>query len=391
MLLIINSGSSSIKFRLYKEENLEAICEGITERIGLDGHFKMIYKSEKYSFDIAIPFHLDGVKIILNQLEAKKIINNRNDIKSVGFRVVHGGDMINKPVMINHEVKDIIRKMIILAPLHNPGVLVAIEAFEKQLSKTKMVACFDTSFHQTIPMLNFLYPLPYEIYKENGVRKYGFHGLSYNYITEKMADILKKPISDLNLIICHLGNGASVCVVKKGKSLDTTMGLTPLAGLMMGTRSGDIDPSIIEYLMKTLKKDISEITDLLNKKSGLIGLSQLSSDMRDIEEIMKTNPQAKLAFDKYCQIITNFVVQYANKLSGKIDAIVFTAGIGENSDLVRQKVIDEMPLLNLEIDQNKNVQNYSDYKLISTSKSRFPIYVVRTNEELLIAKQTKKI
>ncbi|WP_338983735.1 acetate/propionate family kinase [Spiroplasma endosymbiont of Othius punctulatus] len=393
MILIINSGSSSIKFRLYDIQDKNKpkdILEGLAERIGVDGFWSFKYDSTKHEFNDKLPNHKVALKLILDKLIEMKIIENYNDIEGVGFRVVHGGT-VSSSSLISDDIYSSIVDSTKLAPLHNPGALVAIDAVKAIMPDAKLVASFDTAFHQTIPKENFLYTTPIEWYENHGVRKYGFHGISYQYILKNLSTILKKDCRKVNAIVCHLGNGASMAVIKEGLSFDTTMGLTPLAGLMMGTRSGDIDPSIIEYMSKELKKDVVEITTMLNKNSGLKGISKISSDMRDVREAFYGgNQNAKIAIHKYTTIVADFMVKYANYLNGEIDAIVFTAGIGENSDFIRTQVLDRVNILGLELDEKLNAysNDYEDYKLISTNKSKSKVYAIKTNEELMICLDT---
>lgn len=394
MLLIVNPGSSSIKFQLYNVQNsgLTIKAKGIAERIGVDGQLKIESNGHEKEWHLKMSNHFEAVQHLISAFEKLKLIEDKKEIQGIGFRVVHGSSKITRPIIITPSVEQVIRDASKLAPLHNPSALVTIEAFEKALPNAPLVAVFDTAFHQTIPEVNFLYPVPYDWYKNHEVRKYGFHGISYEFITQKMGEILGKPINKLNLIICHLGNGASIAAIKNGKSFDTTMGLTPLAGLMMGTRSGNIDPSILAYMGQELNLNAQQITDILNKKSGLLGMSKLSSDMRDIEEKMRQKEKLPtLAFEKYTQTVADYVVEMANKIGTSIDAIVFTAGIGENSDSVRKSVIQKLPLLHLEINEVENKAKYSEWKKISSPKSMIPIYAVRTNEELMIAQETLKL
>jgi len=393
MILVVNSGSSSIKFKLFNDENqkVSPIVEGLAERIGIDGFIKIEYQGTKHTYDNQLPNHEVAIKIILDQLIALKAIDNLAEITGVGFRVVHGGKISHSSI-IDDQIYGEIKENVKLAPLHNPGALVAIDAVKKLIPETKMVACFDTAFHQTMPEINYLYSTPYNWYTDYEVRKYGFHGISYQYITQKMGSILNKPVTDLNLIVCHLGNGASITCVKNGQSYDTSMGLTPLAGLMMGTRSGDVDPSIVQYMIKQLDSDVNTVTDLLNKESGVKGVSGISADMRDVGDAYEeNNPRAVLALEKYSQIVADFIVKYANYLNNKIDGIVFTAGIGENSTLVKKLIIEKVHLLNTELDSELNTFGFADYKLISTKSSQVPVYAVRTDEETMICLDTLKL
>ncbi|ATZ20570.1 acetate kinase [Mesoplasma coleopterae] len=391
MILVVNAGSSSIKFRLFNDldkNNPIDILDGLAERITVDGAVSFKYEGKKYEYNVELPNHEVAIKFILDKLIELNIISNVDDINAVGFRVVHGGT-ISKSSIIDQKVFDTIKDAVKLAPLHNPGAITAIEAIEKVMPKAKLVACFDTAYHQTLAEEQYLYAVPYSWYKEHGVRKYGFHGISYQYIAEKMSEVLNKPKDKLNLIVCHLGNGASITCIKNGKSFDTTMGLTPLAGVMMGTRSGDIDPSIIEYMCKELKTDVSKITNILNKESGLLGLSGKSSDMRDVTGgYFKGDEDYKRALNKYTQVAADYIIRFANLLGRDIDGIVFTAGVGENSIHTRQFILEKLPLLDIKIDTAKNDESYGDYKYISSADSKIKVLAVRTNEELMICKDT---
>ncbi|ATZ21250.1 acetate kinase [Mesoplasma tabanidae] len=391
MILVVNAGSSSIKFRLFNDadkNNPIDILDGLAERITVDGVVSFKHEGKKYEYDVKLPNHEVAIKFILDKLIELKIISNVDGINAVGFRVVHGGT-ISKSSVIDKKVFDTIKAAVKLAPLHNPGAITAIEAIKKVMPKAKLVACFDTAYHQTLAEEQYLYAVPYSWYKEHGVRKYGFHGISYQYITEKMAEVLNKPKDQLNLIVCHLGNGASITCIKNGKSFDTTMGLTPLAGVMMGTRSGDIDPSIIEYMCKELQMDVSKITNILNKESGLLGLSGKSSDMRDVTGgYFKGDEDYTRALNKYTQVAADYIIRFANLLGDSIDGIIFTAGVGENSIHTRQFILEKLPLLNIEIDAEKNEESYKDYKYISLPDSKIKVLAVRTNEELMICKDT---
>lgn len=389
-ILIINAGSSSIKLQLLNKENLEVIASGLAERITLqDGFITIKTDDEKFTKNVEMPNHTVAAEHILKLMEEAKLIENIKEIEIIGFRVVHGGVFFNKTVEITDEVIDVINKCSDYAPLHNPGALQAINAFKNVMPHAKLAAEFDTSFHTTIPDVNAIYPIPYEWSEKLGIRRFGFHGISHQFITEKMKEILGK--ESVNIVNAHIGNGASICAIKDSKSIDTTMGLTPLAGVMMGTRSGDIDPALVEFLCHHLNKSVSEITQALNKKSGLLGVSGISSDMRDIEkEIENKNPRAIFTWDLYVQKIVDFIANYANKV-GKLDAIVFTAGVGENSPELRQSVIDKITFANIKIDHKINTTKVGEYALISTPDSDVKVYVIRTNEELLIAQNALKI
>lgn len=391
MILVVNAGSSSIKFRLFNDSDIKNpidILDGLAERIKVDGAVSFKYDGQKYEYEVALPNHEVAIKFILDKLIELNIISNVDDINAVGFRIVHGGTISNSSI-IDEAVFDKIKDAVKLAPLHNPGAITAIEAVKKVMPKAKMVACFDTAFHQTLAEEQYLYAVPYSWYQQYGVRKYGFHGISYQYITEKMSEVLNKPKDKLNLIVCHLGNGASITCIKNGKSFDTTMGLTPLAGVMMGTRSGDIDPSIIEYMCKQLNTDVSKITNILNKEAGLLGVSGKSSDMRDVTGgYFKGDEDFKRALNKYTQVAADYIIRFANLLGHDIDAIVFTAGVGENSVHTRQFTLEKLPLLDIKIDMAKNEERYKDYKYISAADSKVKVLAVRTNEELMICNDT---
>ncbi|AGJ90604.1 acetate kinase [Mycoplasma putrefaciens] len=389
MILVVNSGSSSIKFKLFDIKNEPvAILDGLAERISIDnGRLKFEHHEQKYLYETELKDHESTIQLILDKLIELKIIANVEEITAVGFRVVHGGK-ISKSSVIDQNLLEQIKENVKLAPLHNPGAIVAIEAVSKLMPKAKLVACFDTAFHQTMPEINYLYTTPYKWYEKHNVRKYGFHGISYQYITSKCENIFNKKSENLNLIICHLGNGASICCVKNGQSYDTSMGLTPLSGLMMGTRSGDVDPSIIEYMAKELNTDVFEITKALNKESGLLGMSTISADMRDVEQAYQNHdPKAIVAIEKYTQTVADFIVKYANYLDD-IDGIVFTAGVGENGSLIRDLIIQKLRLLKVELDKVKNQTKYDDFNLISTNNSQLPVYAIRTNEEKMICLDT---
>ncbi|AGM26382.1 acetate kinase [Spiroplasma syrphidicola EA-1] len=390
MILVINAGSSSMKFQLYKingENDFEVICKGLAERIYLDGRFIIKYNGEEFETNEQLPDHSATAKVLINKLKEHKVIKDFSDIKGIGHRIVHGGERFTQSTIITDEVFMEIKKMITLAPLHNPPSIAAIEAF-RNIIAVPNVAVFDTSFHTTIPEENYLYSVPYEWYKEHQVRRYGFHGISYRYITSHLAKMLEKPVEEVNAVICHLGNGASMCAVKKGKSFNTSMGLTPLEGLIMGTRSGDIDPSIHQYIATQTGQDLATITDILNKKSGLVGISGVSSDLRDVFASSKENPRSRLALKMSSKRIAKYLLAYANELDGEVDAIVFTAGIGENSAAMRQLVINNLKILKVDLDPIANEEKYDSEKLISSTRSVLPIYAIRTDEEIMICTDT---
>jgi len=389
MILVINSGSSSIKFKLFTTDRL-VIVDGMAERIGIDGSLTINYQNQEHTQAYNFPNHEVALKTVLDQLVALKVIQNLDEITGVGFRVVHGGKL-STAAIINDQVYNEIKAAVKLAPLHNPGAIVAIDAIKKLLPNSVEVACFDTAFHQTMPEVNYLYPTPYDWFTDYGVRKYGFHGISFQYITQKMGELLNKKTSELNLVVLHLGNGASACAIQNGKSLDTSMGLTPLAGLMMGTRSGDVDPSIIQYMVQNADRDVNEITSQLNHESGLKGVSGISADMRDITAAYhQKNPRAILALERYTQTIADYLVRYVNLLHGQVDAVVFTAGIGEHSVIVRKMVMEKSILLASAIDDGQN-EATRGINIISQTTARYPIYVVPTDEETMICQETQRL
>ena len=392
--LCVNAGSSSLKFQLFEMPEEKVIISGYIEKIGLEDSFwttkingEMI-KGAKY-----LKNHNEAVEVLLDELVKHKAVKSLEEIKGVGHRVLHGGEKYSDSVLITDEVIKDIKDLTKLGPLHHPGNLAGIEALKKVLPKVPMVAVYDTAFHQTMPKKNYMYPVPYEWYLNYGVRKYGFHGTSHKYITVKMKEELKK--DDVNLIICHIGSGASISAIKEGKCFDTTMGITPLDGLMMGTRSGSIDPSILEYVCKEADMSISDVTNDLNKKSGFLGISGFS-DCRDVEEAAaKGDERAVLALDMYNDRIAKYIADYYIELEGKVDAIVFTAGVGENGSAVRESVISRLKPLGIELDKkvNDKVAGFKDIHegIISTKKSKVPVWVLPTNEELMIIKDTYEI
>ena len=392
--LCINAGSSSLKFQLFDMPEEKVIISGYIEKIGLEDSFWTTkINGEKIKGAKYLKNHADAVKVLLDELVKHNAVKNLEEIKGVGHRVLHGGEKYSDSVLITDEVIQDIKDLTKLGPLHHPGNLAGIEALKKVLPKVPMVAVYDTAFHQTMPKKNFMYPVPYEWYLNYGVRKYGFHGTSHKYITIKMKEELKK--DDVNLIICHIGSGASISAIKEGKCFDTTMGITPLDGLMMGTRSGSIDPSILEYVCKEADMSISDVTNDLNKKSGFLGISGFS-DCRDVEEAAaKDDERAVLALDMYNDRIAKYIADYYIELEGKVDAIVFTAGVGENGNAVRESVISRLKPLGIELDKkvNDEVAGFKDIHegVISTKKSKVPVWVLPTNEELMIIKDTYNI
>lgn len=386
-VFVINAGSSSIKLQLLDKKTLEVIVSGLAERITLkNGVVTLKYQGEKHVKNVDMADHTKAVEVILEMLKELEVIKDAKEIEIIGFRVVHGATYFSKPTVLGDKEIAIIDKVKVYAPLHNPGAIQAIQAFKKIMPHAKMMAEFDTAFHTTIPAVNATYPIPFKYSQKFGIKKYGAHGISHEYITGRLGEILKK--KKVNFVNLHIGNGASLCAIKDSKSFDTSMGLTPLAGIMMGTRSGDIDPSIHQFLAHQLNIDIDEVTEILNKKSGLLGVSGISSDLRDIADaIVKGDKQAIFAFDLYTQRIADVTSCYANKIATKLDALVFTAGGGENDPDMRKKVIEKLHFAKIKIDDKLNKGQWNgDYKLISTGDSEIKVYAIRTNEELLIAK-----
>ncbi len=388
-IISINAGSSSLRFTLFEMDNESVIASGLFDRIGIDGgNYKISYDGDEITQEIEFSNHTDAVKILLDKLIALGIIKSLDEIDGVGHRIVHGGSKYSESVLLNDEVVKDIEELKEYAPLHNPAHLLGINAFREILPDKPMVCVFDTAFHQSIDEVTYLYPVPYRWYKDYGVRKFGAHGTSHRYISEYVSDTLG--LKDKRIISCHIGNGASISAIKGGKCIDTSMGFTPLAGIMMGTRSGDIDPSIIPFVMEKEGKNASEIIDDLNKKSGLLGLSEYSSDMRDImEKVDEGDEKAILAKDKYVRRIVDYIAQYYVLLGG-VDIIVFTAGVGENNIPIRREICEKLTCLGIKIDLDKNNVR-SDVVKISSDDSSIDIYVIPTDEELLIARDTLKL
>ncbi|MDD5680005.1 MAG: acetate kinase [Candidatus Omnitrophica bacterium] len=393
-ILVINSGSSSVKYKFFDVKDEKELARGVVERIGLKKsdllHIPADGKEEKISREI--PDHESAIRLALDFLTHKEhgVIKNISEIGAVGHRVVHGGEKFSDSTVINEEVRKTIKSYFRLAPLHNPPNLLGIEVAQKLLPNIKHVAVFDTAFHQTIPPSAYLYGLPYSFYEKDRIRRYGFHGTSHKYAALRTAEILKKPLDSLRLIIAHLGNGCSITAVKNGQSVNTSMGFTPLEGLLMGTRSGDIDPAIVLYLMREKGLSAEDIDALLNKKSGLLGMSGISSDMRDVYEALKDgNKKAKLAFEVFIDRIQKYIGSYIVAMDG-VDAIVFTAGIGENHASTRSAACEKLSFLGVTIDAEKNDSAVKE-KIITTDDSRVKVLVVPTNEELMIARETYRL
>lgn len=393
-ILVINAGSSSIKFQLYEittNKEFNPICKGLAERIFVDGKTTIKYNNNEFVSDTPLSNHNVAAEVILELLKSQNVIQNFNEIIAVGHRIVHGGEKIKESVFVNDDITKIIAENIKLAPLHNPAGLSALKAFQA-VANCPHIAVFDTTFHTTMPKINYIYPVPYNWYTDYNVRRYGFHGISYHYIINKLSLIINKPVSNINAIVCHLGNGASICAIKNGKSYNTSMGFTPLAGLMMGSRSGDIDPAIHQYIAEQLNLDIVGVVNKLNNESGLLGVSQISSDTREVSQSAKDgNSQAQFTLELYAKRVVDYITQYQNDLDNKVDAIVFTAGVGENSALIREMIIKNIKTMPLDYNRGKNNQSYDDYLQISNDLSSVAIYAIRTNEELMICEETYRL
>ncbi len=393
-ILVINAGSSSLKYQLYDMSTEEVLAKGLVERIGSENSVLNHKVRGREDMEIQKPMkgHSDAIKLVMNVLTDSEcgVISSFEDITAVGHRVVHGGESFSESVIIDENVIAAIDKNKEFAPLHNPPNLLGIKACMEVMPNAKMVAVFDTAFHQTMPKWAYLYALPYEMYKEKKIRKYGFHGSSHRYIAKRAAEILKKPIEELKIVNCHLGNGSSVCAINGGKSVDTSMGMTPLEGLMMGTRCGDLDPAIVKYIMDSYDLNIDEVMNVLNKKSGFLGLSQVSMDNRDITEAAKAgNKQAQIAVEMLNYQIKKYIGAYAAAMNG-VDAIVFTGGIGENNSDLRRDVSQGLSFLGIEIDEKKNELRGVDMQ-ITKENSKVKVLRISANEELMIAHDTLRL
>lgn len=388
-ILSVNAGSSSLKFTLIELPSREVLASGLFEKIGMsDSMYTIKFNGEKITKNVYLIDHSVAVAKLIDELVENKIVESLEEIEGVGHRMVHGGDEYTESVLLDEDVLKNIARYNELAPLHNPANIMGVKAFMKVLPNVKNVGVFDTAFHQTMEETEFLYPVPYEWYEKYGVRKYGFHGTSHRFINKTISEYLGR--NDLKVISCHIGNGGSLCAINGGKVVDTTMGFTPLAGIMMGTRSGDVDASIIPFVMKKTGKTAEDVVNDLNKKSGLLGISGISSDSRDVENAANEgNERAILAQEMYAQKIANYIAMYNNLLNGA-DVITLTAGVGENSKTMRKMIIDRVASLGVKIDDEKN-DFRGEFRLISTNDSKIPVYVVPTNEELMIALDTMEL
>lgn len=389
IILSVNAGSSSLKFSLFEMPEGVELVNGYFEKIGLsDSFYSIKINGEKIVRDKRVDTHKQAVEYLCEELIANGIISKMDEIKGIGHRLVNGGPNRKESILIDDEFIEEFETLIEYAPLHHPANLVGIKAFKETLPNVKNVGVFDTAFHQTMDEVNYIYPVPYEWYTKYGIKKYGAHGTSHRFVYQTICEKLKR--DDLKVISCHIGSGASICAIDSGKVVDTSMGFTPLAGIMMGTRCGDIDASIVPYIMKKENLTIEQVMDILNKKSGLLGVSGVSSDSRDVENgIKEGNERCILAQNIYVQKIANYIAMYNNMLNNA-DVIVFTAGIGENSALTRQMIVDKIHSLGVELDQELN-NCRGVLRKISTDNSRLPVYIVPTNEELMIAKDTYEL
>ncbi|WP_435171263.1 acetate/propionate family kinase [Paenibacillus glycanilyticus] len=394
-VLVINAGSSSLKYQLYNMENETVLASGRVERIGMDS--SIVTHEPPGKPDVTqvseILDHITAVKKVIDMLTHPEhgVVASMGEIDAVGHRIVHGGEVFKSSALVTAEVKQEIKKLFDLAPLHNPAHMMGINAVEANMPNVPQVVVFDTAFHQTMPNTSYLYPIPRVLYRRHKVRRYGFHGTSHQYVSRKAAKFLGKPLESLKMISCHIGNGASATAILDGKSFDTRMGMTPLEGLMMGTRSGDLDPAIVPYVMNKEELTLSEVNSMLNKHSGMLAISGISSDMREIVEAMgEGDANAKLAFDMYTYRVRKYIGAYAAAMNG-VDVILFTAGVGENSNVLRKAVCEGISFLGVELDEERNNIRSKEVREISTDASRVKVLVVPTNEELLIARDTYAI
>lgn len=392
-ILVVNCGSSSLKYQLFDMNGEQVLAKGLVERIGIDGMLvHQIGDEDKVKLPNDIPNHKVAIELVIKTLisEDLGVLKDIKEIEAVGHRVVHGGEEFSESVLIDDNVMATLNKCIELAPLHNPPNIMGIEACAEVLPGVKQVAVFDTAFHQTMPEKSYIYGLPYEAYENYSVRRYGFHGTSHKYVAQQAAEMLGKDLSEIKLITCHLGNGASICAIDGGRSVDTSMGFTPLEGLVMGTRCGDIDPAIVFYVMKKTGLDLDGMNDYVNKKSGVLGISGVSSDFRDIEEAAaEGNKRAQLALDIFAQRVKKYIGAYSAVLGG-VDAVVFTAGLGENSPETREEVLKGFEYLGIEVDTDLNKVR-GKARNFSKEGSKVQALVIPTNEELMIARDTQNI
>ena len=392
-ILVINCGSSSLKYQLIDMSNNGVLAQGLVERIGIDGILtQKVDGREKYVVETDLKDHQIAIDLVLKTLidEKQGVIKSMDEISAVGHRVVHGGEKYSESVLVTDEVLESLQELIKLAPLHNPANIIGIKACQALMPNTPMVAVFDTAFHQTMPQKAFMYPVPYEYYEEDHIRRYGFHGTSHNYVSQRAAEILGKDIKDLKIVTCHLGNGASIAAVDGGKCVDTSMGFTPLEGLIMGTRCGDIDPAILPFLMRKEGLDADGLDKLMNKESGVYGMTGISSDFRDIEDAAKNGDErAQATLEAYVKKVQKYIGAYAAEMNG-LDVVVFTAGVGENGKAIRADIASNMEFLGMKLDKEANDVRGKE-TVISTADSKVKMLLIPTNEELMIARDTLRL
>lgn len=394
-ILVINAGSSSLKYQLIDMETEKVMAKGLCERIGIDGHLKhspLVGGKPVFNEDIALPTHSEAIAAVIDKLTSAEygVVASMKEIDAVGHRVVHGGEKFASSVLINDDVMKTLDECTPFAPLHNPANITGINACKAVMGDVPMVAVFDTAFHQTMPSKAYMYAIPYEYYEKDGVRRYGFHGTSHRYVSKRCAELMGRPIEELKIVSCHMGNGSSICAIDHGKCVDTSMGFTPLVGLPMGTRCGDLDPGVMQYIMHKYNLDIDEMLNILNKKSGVQGISGISSDFRDLDKAAEEgNKRAALALDMFHYWVAKDVGAYVAAMNG-VDAIVYTAGVGENSAETRKAISEYFGYLGVKIDDAANSKRGEDI-MISTPDSKVKVFVIPTNEELVIARDTCEI
>ena len=394
-ILVINAGSSSLKYQLIDMETEAVLAKGLCERIGIDGHLKhtpLVEGREVFNEDVPMPTHSEAIAAVIDKLTSPQygVVNSMKEIDAVGHRVVHGGEKFANSVLITDEVMKAIEECTPFAPLHNPANITGIKACQAVMGKVPMVAVFDTAFHQTMPGKAYMYALPYQYYLSNGIRRYGFHGTSHRYVSSRCAELMGKPIEELKIVSCHMGNGSSLAAIDHGKCIDTSMGFTPLVGLPMGTRCGDLDAGVIQYLMNKYGYSIDAMLNILNKKSGVLGVSGVSSDFRDLDKAASEgNERARLALDMFHYWVAKVAGSYVAAMNG-VDAIVYTAGVGENSSATRAAISEYFGYLGVKIDPEANAKRGEDIE-ISTPDSKVKVFVIPTNEELVIARDTRDI
>lgn len=390
-IMAVNAGSSSIKFQLLEMPEETVIASGVMERIGLEkGIFTIKYAGKKEETNPVLPTHAEGVQLLLDTLVEKGIVKSLDEISGVGHRVVQGGEYFKDSALVTEEVIQKIQDLADLAPLHNPAHIIGIKAFQKALPKVKQVVVFDTVFHQTMPEEAYMYATPYEWYEKYGIRKYGAHGTSHQYVSQRAAELINKPLKDTKTIVCHLGNGASICAVDGGKSVDTSMGLTPLEGIPMGTRSGNLDPTVVSYICEKEGKTAAEVVNILNKKSGYLGMSGRSNDARDVTAGMEAGDhRCKLTFDVQAKRIVDYIASYYVYMGG-CDVIAFTAGMGENLIHLRKNILNRLGVLGVKLDENANNVRAVEQE-ITTKDSKIRAFIIPTNEEVMIARDTVRV